>query len=194
MVSDTILDSRLCWYISTVPGTFAVAKQRKEQPKVEVVLKREKMSKKKKELKKKYQLTLDERQTQTLVAALDLFSRIGIGQFEEIVHHMRFRLDARLKEAAEGSYDYRKADLATKLMDLAKYTLFGHPPNGSYGIHSHEVPDEYRVAYDIQQVIRHELWKGREHTELTRFTVDADEPRQTVPDQPLALIKTLDTP
>lgn len=45
---------------------------------------------------------------------------------------------------------------------------FGH---GSYGIHSTEVDDSCRQAFDIIQVIRHEFWK--ENPKRSSITVDS---------------------
>ena len=54
-------------------------------------------------------------------------------------------------------------DAARKLLDEAKKVITGHDSNASFGIHSTEVSDKARIAYDIQQVIRHQLWKDESH-------------------------------
>ena len=48
---------------------------------------------------------------------------------------------------------------------------FSLPIHGSWGIHNENVDDSCRIAFDIQQVIRHELWKER--CDKTFYTVDA---------------------
>lgn len=93
---------------------------------------------------RKYNITVTESQALLLERALDLFTRIGIGQFENIieVYDHDFRLDAETKEHMRTG------------TDIAKRAV-GHPTNGSYGIHNTAVSNDFRVAYDLQQVIRH---------------------------------------
>lgn len=43
--------------------------------------------------------------------------------------------------------------------------------NGSWGIHNKNVDDSCRIAFDIQQVIRHERWKKNE--DRSQMTVDS---------------------
>ncbi len=129
------------------------------------------------ENKKTYTLNMSEEQAQILVRALDLYSRIGIGQFEEILDvydplHKRVPVEAR--------------DAARRLLNSVK-AVYGHPANGSNGIHSPEVRDEFRAAYDIQQVVRHRLAFDR-HPE-GGFQVNFDEPRQ-ISQLPLPSIKS----
>jgi len=132
-----------------------------------------------------YLLEIDERQARILNDALDLYSRIGIGQLEEIANNFRWFNDPRLKD------NWDKLDIARSLLDSIKMLLFKQPPNGSYGIYHPDVPDCYRVAWDIQKVIRHHLWLERQaQGEGQRFCVDADEPNQSAKDQPLAKIST----
>ena len=97
----------------------------------------------------KYTLTLDEKQAELLVCALDLFTRIGIGQFEEIVSlWVRDHISNLSPEQIEK---------ARKALGSTKRALTGFTLNASYGIHSPEVPDRFRVARDLLEVIRHRL-------------------------------------
>ena len=128
---------------------------------------------------KTYTLTMSEEQSQLLVKALDLYSRIGIGQFEEILDvydplHRLVPVEAK--------------DTARKLLDSVK-AVYGHPANGSHGIHNPEVRDEFRAAYDIQRVVRHRLAFDR-HPE-GGFQVNFDEPWQ-ISERPLPSIKSED--
>jgi len=108
---------------------------------------------------KKYTLTLNKDQAQVLVQALDLFSRIGIGQFEEIVHvYDSGRMN---NEQLEGNAKYDVRDQARAALDLAKKVLTGYTGGASHGIHSPLVSDKYRAAFDIQQVVRHALHQER---------------------------------
>lgn len=95
---------------------------------------------------KLYNLTLTETQVEVLWKALDLYARIGIGQLEAVCYCHEHR-DQYLpnREAAE-------AHLAE-----VKLLLTGCGVNSSFGITSDKVPDTYRVAFDMHNVIRHAL-------------------------------------
>lgn len=119
-----------------------------------------------------YRLTLSKSQAETLIRALDLYTRIGLGQLEEIAHMFAFEISPDEKDRLRAH------------LDQAKLVL-GHPANGSHGINSIEVDDDFRAAYDIQQVVRHRLaWDKKPEGGIQ---VNFDEPRQTS-DQPLPQI------
>ena len=95
---------------------------------------------------REYQLTLNEQQVEIAHRALEFYERVGgLGQIEEVMDPWRLRCEANVLEPAECA-----------LREVKRYlTGFGY--GASYGIRSEEVPDEYRVAYDLQQVLRHRL-------------------------------------
>lgn len=115
-----------------------------------------------------YTLTLSGTQLRIVIQALDLFSRIGIAQFEEILHaYDSGRLNGEIL-TAEQEHDTR--DQARSFLEMAKRALTGYPGNAGHGIHSPLVSDKYRVAFDIHQVIRNLLYResGTKH-----YSVDA---------------------
>lgn len=126
--------------------------------------------------KKTYTLTMSEEQAQIAVRALDLYTRIGIGQFEEIlrVYDPLCEVFDAQRTSVRGSMDEIKAQA-------------GHPPNGSHGIHNDKVRDEFRVAYDIQQVIRNRIAFDRNPE--GGMQVDFDTPR-AISQLPLPTIKS----
>jgi len=122
----------------------------------------------------KYTLTLNEEQARILIRALDLYSRIGIGQFEEVaqVYDRGLKLDLTTRDRIRAGLNIAKVEA-------------GHPVNGSYGIHNEKVDDEFRVAYDLQKVVRHRLaW---DHQPQGGMGVHFDTPDQSG-SQPLATI------
>lgn len=127
----------------------------------------------------RYTLEMSAEQARLLVQALDHYSRIGSGQFENVVdvydHDYRMSL-------------HKKEDLRDAL-NLAKGVV-GHPANGSHGIHNPNVNDCFRQAYDIQQVIRNRLAFDRKPE--GGIQVDFDEPRQ-ISTVPLPTIRRLPT-
>jgi hypothetical protein len=127
---------------------------------------------------KNYNIHLNENQLQVLVNALDLYSRIGIGQLEEV--EMIYRLDGRKKQV-DRNYDTDESteidfDHLHQILNLAKQEL-GHGQGSHYGIYSKEVPDAFRVAWDIMKVVRHQLAIDRCPT--GGFGVDFDIPQQS---------------
>lgn len=131
-------------------------------------------------MKKMYQLNIDEDQAHVLIRALDVFSRIGLGQFEEVldVYDRPCRLDLEQRE------EIRAGLKAAKL-------AAGHPSNGSYGIHNESVRGEFRDAFDLQQVIRHRIaW---DNNPKGGIQVHFDEPRR-IGDLPMATIRELKPP
>lgn len=99
-----------------------------------------------KALTQQYCLTISEEQADIISRALDLYERVGgLGQIEVVAEPWIFRRDANALE------------LARRALDQAKLYLTGFEYGASYGIYSEGVPDEYRVAYDLQQVIRYRL-------------------------------------
>jgi hypothetical protein len=124
---------------------------------------------------RKYNITVDEHQARILVAALDLYTRIGIGQFTEIVRVYNY----------EWKTPVPVVDRLVDAMNAAKQVI-GFGPGASYGIHSPDVHDVFRRAYDIQCVIRHRLAFDR--TPEGGLGVDFDTPRQ-IGELPLPTIK-----
>lgn len=97
---------------------------------------------------KKYQITLTERQLDIVGQALDLYMRIGIGQFHEMLQVFH----GLSKRATPDSEHY---------MNIIKQLETGHGPNASFGIHSPEVKNKFRQAFDICQAVRYRLAHDR---------------------------------
>jgi hypothetical protein len=121
----------------------------------------------------KYTIHLTERQARVIVDALDLFSRIGMGQLKEVAYVLR--------QNPLPSYDPDleiRTNLLFKIRDkldiLARYWMKGP---GYYGITSKSISDKFRIAWDIQQVVRHRLaWDRNPKGDIT---IDFDNPMKT---------------
>ncbi len=108
------------------------------------------MAKKKKTTpppKPQFTLTVNVNQAAVLIRALDFFSRIGIGQIEEVENMLRLE-----PHVLPGN-----GDAARAFLDAVKKQLMGLDANQSWGIFHATVPDHYKEAWDLQQVIRHKL-------------------------------------
>lgn len=104
-------------------------------------------------MEKKFKIIVNEKQARQISKALDLYTRLGLGQFEEISWLIR------KGEIPFGNLNHvEKEDKMTFVegierdLKAAKITL-GHSYNGSYGIFSEEVPVSSKRSYEIQKVI-----------------------------------------
>lgn len=121
-----------------------------------------------------YQLLLTERQAQVITDALDLYARIGSGQLEEISHILRLNPGPA----------HEKIEAVSRLTREAASCWMGHA-GGHHGISSDKIHDCFRIAYDLQQVIRYRLAWDR-HPE-GGIQVHFDEPMK-YSQEPLASI------
>lgn len=139
------------------------------------------------------QLVINDEQAYVIVEALDLFSRILIGQAEEVGSVMNKysvnMLDSELVGSVGNQYTQHKPDKHaydahhdfSDAISSLKHSLLGIHSNGSYGIHCEVVHDNARVAYDVQQVLRNWLaWKHYKGDSVVgTIGVSFDKPYQT---------------
>jgi len=93
----------------------------------------------------KWTLEINEKQAQVIQDALDSFSRAKLGQINYALEHVAndLKLDRQTQELV---HEYAKSQFFPEL-----------EKNEFYGIHSQEISDDARIAYDIIQVIRYAL-------------------------------------
>lgn len=134
-----------------------------------------------------YTMTITENQARLIAQAIELVSRIQIGQWYEFIdwlpqqhlfcgHNLREQLQPVMSE------HFRK----TK-PEGCQYAIDGWGRH--YGIYSEFVRDTARVAWDLQKVIQHRLAWDRNPE--GGFTVDFDGPHH-VGEEPLAIIKRVE--
>lgn len=103
-----------------------------------------------------YILKINEHQAEVLCRALDLFSRTGMGQFNELLY--TFEL-SHLHSYSDNNY-LGIVDRVRSLLANIHILLTKLPPNASFGMTSGKINDIFRVAWDLQQVIAHCMsWK-----------------------------------
>jgi len=107
-----------------------------------------------------YNLKITKEQAEILVKALDLYSRIGIGQFEEILKHPTWQ-----RRIFSDKMSYTSLDEARYFLDNVRQIITGQR-HGGIGI---TVSEEHnRIAYDILQVIQHKLaWDDKPEGDTT---------------------------
>lgn len=99
------------------------------------------------ELISKKNIVLSANDIHVLVRVLDLYGRLGLGQ-------LNFLTDELIMFYIHDDFNYEKA---RDLCDDLKRFLFNFQPNSSYGIHSKQMHNNFREAYDMQQVLRHRV-------------------------------------
>jgi hypothetical protein len=109
-------------------------------------------------------LHLTDEQLYLVSRALDLYSRMGLGQFWYLTDNITIQKNIWKREKniwkgekLEGGVHEKFKTKAQELSNI--YT--GFVGNGSYGIFSPEVGDDCKLAAHIHQTIRHEFWKRR---------------------------------
>lgn len=98
----------------------------------------------------KLTITLDDRQADVVLRALDLYSRLGMGQLSAMEAELRM-----MHPGIDPDPDFERA------LDDAACRLTLLPPGASWGIASPKVPQSCREAYDLQQQIRRPLAVAR---------------------------------
>jgi len=129
----------------------------------------------------KYQLFISEKQARVITSTLDLFSRIGIGQFERILDHPQY-----MNKIFDDNTSYKSCK---ELLERIKKLLTGYPPHASHGIGHPEVHGDCTISYDLMQVIRHRLaWDNNPEGGIQ---VDFGKPMRFSNEEELAEIKTI---
>lgn len=112
-------------------------------------------------------LKVTKEQLRLIQEALNMYSRIGIGQMWVIKEHPTFVNILKEKCTLDKETDYtlyhQQRDSADRCFSIGRDLLicdstFGN--HGSFGIYNEKVDESCRVAYDLVQVIRHEFWKN----------------------------------
>lgn len=143
----------------------------------------------------KYTLTINTEQANILIKALDLYSRIGMGQLGSLIDHPDLFSRMMTKDG------WHIMTLGDKL-EPVKQELFGLSKGCYHGIHSDQIDDSNRVAWDMLQVVRHRLaWDWAEHTGKTdgvernwstMMAVSYDKPMKSSDKVELATIERID--
>ena len=107
----------------------------------------------------KIQVTLSVEQAAAVCEALDAYSRLCIGQLEEVANMVSYGViplaqPANCTERTIASTDI--CDGIDVLMRRAK-CLLGHPGNGSHGIHHPHIAMSGRRSYEVKKTIEKSL-------------------------------------
>ena len=123
---------------------------------------------------------LSDQQARVLIAALDCYSRLQMGQLWAVA------------DAIEGCKDRAGLPLPDawtireQWTDKMQTALFGCSPTASHGICSPHVPESAKVAYDLHCVIRRDIAIRENHP---RSSVWHGPPLHTAKNVPLAEVQ-----
>lgn len=116
----------------------------------------------------KVKIECSEKELLLINKALDFYSRVGSGQFTEIVEHPTFQKVANeISKKKNGEIDYnlyhqKRDNFKIKLCHARDiFTEENHGTNGNWGIFNEKIDESCVIAYNLQQQIRYELWKSR---------------------------------
>lgn len=123
---------------------------------------------------KNLNITLNEQHTSVVIKALELYTRIGTGQLNELFWH-----------PALNKIELEKLEQAMKLLHEVKQIAFPHlkEPGDCLAIRNEDVSIESKNAYDILQVIKHE-WVVADNKKDMEHSIWRGEPK-TAGNQPL---------
>ena len=99
----------------------------------------------------KVTIELTKEQAGTLMQALELYSRLKMGQFEELAHSMY--MDTYDKELKRPEFDQ---DMARAYLMQARSVIFTDLQRGAYVGISH-TSESSKISWDIYQQLRHDL-------------------------------------
>jgi len=140
----------------------------------------------------KYVLELSPEQVAVLSRACEILARLHMSQFDMVFDEVLMREPAYSRNREHyGSEVYNMWNEVRDRMDEVKALLTPDIPRGAYyGIHSPEISDVARVAYDLQQVLRYcQSWEERPLEKGEFQTVNYATPHKTSKEQQLAKIR-----
>lgn len=103
---------------------------------------------------KKVFIEMSEKTARVVHAALELYARIGIGQFAEVVDMARM---GEFKRSDGTEITLEQLHTAEHDVNQLKQSLLGFSPNSSFGIYSPSVSARTKEAWAVAKCLRHRL-------------------------------------
>ena len=108
-------------------------------------------------------ITCTDTQAECITRALDLYARLGLGQFEEITYLCR----TKQIRGINGELTNEQCETIGVFCDKIKMEL-GHSPNGSFGIGNPKLHPMTQRAFEIKKQIDKALTEHRNPSPLYR--------------------------
>lgn len=121
----------------------------------------------------KYNIELDESQIKLVANALELYTRLSIGQLDTIIDlpTIKETIDKRF-EQNELYKNYYDNPISSNL-NLTKIELNGSI-HGNLGIFNKDVTEDVRIASHIKDTIKHQLYLDTENKNMGVYSYPAD--------------------
>jgi hypothetical protein len=112
----------------------------------------------------KITIECNEKQSAVIKEALDLYSRLLMGQLRELDNFFTRNTDC---------WKHPNSDCITNCAETIKNIVYPELKGyDSFGIFNEKCPEESKIAYDIIQVLRYELIKVRDPERKTGWSID----------------------
>jgi hypothetical protein len=105
-------------------------------------------------------LTLTIEQAQAVVQACDLYTRIGLGQFEEVARLLRMGYIKPERDTSSDTFSAMGVMVDRSMRDAKE--VIGHPRNGSFGIGHKRVSITAHRAFEVEKVLDQALSMHRD--------------------------------
>lgn len=128
----------------------------------------------------KVTIECNEKQAVIIKEALDLYSRLLMGQVRELDNFFNRNTDCWKRPDRDNIAYY-----AESIKNIVYPELIGYD---SFGIFNAKCPEESKIAYDIIQVLRNELIKVRDPERRTGWSVDWNIPMPASKEKPVKVI------
>jgi hypothetical protein len=110
-----------------------------------------------------FQVELTTEQLNIIENSLELYSRVLAGQFEEVGNVIKWET-SKIYDINGDEVAWEKLHEFIDVIRNAK-PILGMPPNANHGIHSNNINDKARKAYDICKVLAyHRHWDEKGET------------------------------
>lgn len=98
-------------------------------------------------------IAVTQEQAEVIAKALDLYVRIGTGQFDEAIRVFDPDRKLALRDRVEALLKISKYEAAVRVVPMASIQV--RPQEGPiHPIDSPEVREEFRIAHELQEVVR----------------------------------------
>ena len=100
-----------------------------------------------------YKLIVDDNQLKIIQEALESYSRLGIGQLENVLSDLGFRKLDQFKNNIQELHSPEMEDA----IHTIKYKLFDLSLKASYSISNDKVNEDFKICYDMYNTIKQSL-------------------------------------
>lgn len=135
------------------------------------------------------EIRLTHEQADAVITALDLMTRVGMGELTEVANLARFGLLNKRSHDSFDKPDIQDIEAIEEQLAIAKHIL-GHPRNGSFGIGHPGVPLTSKRAYEVQKTLQETLWDYRNPGD--RMSVHSDGLTVRYTDDPRPVARLVD--